>query len=389
MKWLLEHGHNLDMGVFEWIDHESETGREKVVLLQEVYEKCKSPYGGLNDKHIIQALWCTKNAGVCVVLATSSDDKIKEKSAWSWGVKGRLNQDRAGVEGGGCFWPNTWENTNPFEVPGWLWPIWGEVETEGDQHVSEERQEICVDKRRESFLKTMLQLRSTETADMKKALESEKQIRSEETKKCTEHQAELVSMLRICTKEHEKTSRTALSSEFQIETLLRTISVNEDTNYQTIEAMEIQEKHLESELDQLLILLCSVGIGLMVFGVVLIVLYWILGWNAMLQRMEGEGTWLPEGRPRSRRIRRLPSMPSIKEEPRGQEQDKIELVHDPQVNFNLSRGTWPPEAFDMLMENSAAVDGVMMNDVLDEMVTEGSDGVDVSIEGFAVTDHNE
>ena len=144
--------------------------------------------------------------------------------------------------------------------------------------------------------------------------------------------------------------------------------------------LRVERDQLKIEQHQLIIVLYAVGFGLMAFGMLLVVLYWILGWQILQRRM------VREGRPRSRRIRRLPSMPSIKEEPRGQKEYDFEIIVNPPVSFNLNRGCWPPEPFDLWMENSSAVQGSMMDDVVNEMVEDEIGDDDQSNEGFVVTE---
>lgn len=137
---------------------------------------------------------------------------------------------------------------------------------------------------------------------------------------------------------------------------------------------------LEVDQNQLIILSFAVGFGLMIFGVALILMYWIFRFGALRKKNDEEKKLMYEIH------RQWPSMPQIKEEPEGQEQDRFEVVFDPRVTFNLRRGDWPPEPFEFFMKNSSAVQGVMMDDIVNEMMGEELGEDNESNEGFAVTE---
>lgn len=193
------------------------------------------------------------------------------------------------------------------------------------------------------------------------------------------------SMMEMMRQKHEVDG---VAKDKIIQTLQLTISEKEALLFGNhCEQLDLEEElHLVSTdrvliQNQLIILSCSVGFGLMVFGMVLILLYCSFRFRALQSKIEKDLKW------RICRDREgVSSMSSIKEEPEGQEQDEFELVVHPRVVFNLNRGKWPPEPFDASMKNTAAINDTLMDDVIDEMMSDGLDGVDASTEGFAVTD---
>ena len=147
-----------------------------------------------------------------------------------------------------------------------------------------------------------------------------------------------------------------------------------------LDLLRAERTQLEIDQNQLIILSIAMGFGLMVFGALLLLLYCILRFGELHRRMDEERI------PKYEVHRQFPSMPQIKEEPEGQEQYQFEVVVDPRVIFNLRRGEWPPEPFDSFMQNSSAVQGSMMDDVVNEMVEDELGGDARSNEGFVVTE---